>query len=91
MRSKIPTNRRPLARQEAARVVAAPFPKRTTAQMRAIARHRAGDRATLAVATVNSCKHQGRAWSMTQWFRTCQECGFVSTRFKDPRGRPSNA
>jgi hypothetical protein len=38
------TNRRPLSRAQAARVVAAPMPNRTSERLRAIARHRRADR-----------------------------------------------
>lgn len=45
------TNRRPLTRQEAARVIATPLPKRTTARLRPAERHAMAAR-TVAVALV---------------------------------------
>ncbi len=69
MRSKIPTNRRPLRRDEAARVVAAPLPKRTSGHLRPIASHAGGE---IAVALALACVVM--AW-LIGWLVACDLIG----------------
>ncbi len=64
-RSKMPTNRRPLTRAEAARVVAAPLPNRTSERRSSIAGHASGE---IAIALALACVVM--AW-LIGWLVAC--------------------